>query len=288
MRPAYITATRSHMRATMPRLWVTKIIASRCCCLQLLQEVEVLRLDRQVEARRGLVGDEQARRRRDGHGADHALAHAAGHLVRERAQPLRAGAGMRTDAEQRRRALRERAAAEPVVRGDRLAHLHADREHRVQRAHRVLQDHGDLAAADALHLALALREEIVAVEQDLAADDARRRPRREPHQAQARHALAGAGLADEPERLALAHGERHAVHGLDRAPARDEVRAQLANVDDRGERRRSPRPPDASDPSQLAQLRVERVAQPVPEQVEGEHDEQDGERRARTRPTTRS
>src|SRR5213593_1439129 len=44
--------------------------------LQLLQQAEVLRLDREIEARRGLVGDEQARRPRDGHGADHALAHA--------------------------------------------------------------------------------------------------------------------------------------------------------------------------------------------------------------------
>jgi len=128
-------------------------------------------------------------------------------------------------------ALRQRAAVKPVVHPRRLADLHADGEHRVQRAHRVLQDHGDLAAPDVLHLVLALREEIVAVEQHLAAEDARRGPGYQPDQGKARHALARARLAHEAERLALADAERHAVHGLDGAPPRDDVRPQLAHVD---------------------------------------------------------
>ncbi len=92
----------------------------------------------------------------------------------------------------------------PWYERDRFAHLHADGEHGVQRAHRVLQDHRHLAAADPLHLALGLGEEILAVQQDLATQDACGRPRHQPDDAEARHALARAGFADEPQRLALA------------------------------------------------------------------------------------
>src|SRR5439155_1278517 len=85
------------------------------------------------------------------------------------------------------------------------------------------EDHRHPAAADLLHLGLALSHQIVAVEEHLAADDARGRPRDEAHDAQARHALARAGLADEAERLALPEREGHAIHRLDRSPAGDDV-----------------------------------------------------------------
>ena len=39
MRPAYITATRSQMRETMPRLWVMKIMASPCVCWSSLRSL---------------------------------------------------------------------------------------------------------------------------------------------------------------------------------------------------------------------------------------------------------
>ena len=105
----------------------------------------------------------------------------------------------------------------------RLTHLHADGEHGVERAHRVLQDHRDPTAADLLHLGVGLVQQIVAVEEYLAADDARGRTRDQADDTEARHALAGARLANQPERLRLAHGKGHAVHRLDRAPAGDDV-----------------------------------------------------------------
>src|SRR5207248_3178592 len=86
--------------------------------------------------------------------------------------------------------------------------------------------------ADLLHLALGLLQQFVAVEPDLATEDARRGFRHEPQEAQARHALARAGLADDSERLAFAHCERHAVDGLDRAPARDDVGREVTDVED--------------------------------------------------------
>ena len=97
--PAYITASLSHMRATMPRLWVTKMIATPVCSLQFLQQVEVLRLDRHVEVGGRLVGDDQLRAAGERDRADDALAHAARHLVRILAHAL-AGEGMRTASQQ--------------------------------------------------------------------------------------------------------------------------------------------------------------------------------------------
>src|SRR4029450_6298273 len=116
-RPAYITASWSHILATMPRLWVMKISASPCsrcrsrsrlrycawivrsrlvvgssaitrrgseadALVQIAQQVEILRLDREIEAGGRFVGDQQARLAGDADRADDALAHAARHLVR--------------------------------------------------------------------------------------------------------------------------------------------------------------------------------------------------------------
>ena len=47
-----------------------------------LEELEDLRLDRHVEGRRRLVGDQQLRLQRERHRDHHALAHAARELMR--------------------------------------------------------------------------------------------------------------------------------------------------------------------------------------------------------------
>ena len=59
-----------------------------------------------------------------------------------------------------RRAPRPRALVHP----DRLRHLVADREQRVQRGHRVLQDHGDALAAHAAHLGVGFLQQVLALE----------------------------------------------------------------------------------------------------------------------------
>ena len=87
-------------------------------------------------------------------------------------------------------------------------------EHRVQGAQAVLKHHGDVLAADLLHLPLRKREQVFAVEEDLAVI------LRQPffviqtHDGLARDALAAAGFSDEAEDLALVHIERHTLHGV--------------------------------------------------------------------------
>ena len=88
--PAYITTTSSVMPATTPRSCVIENDARAGLVLELLDQLENLRLNRDVERGRRLVGDEQLRLARQRHRNHHALAHAAGELVRIAVGALRA------------------------------------------------------------------------------------------------------------------------------------------------------------------------------------------------------
>ena len=54
---------------------------------------------------------------------------------------------------------------------------------------------------------------------------------KEPEDRQTGHRLSGAGLADDPERLAAADGERGAVDRAHDAAARVDVRAEVADFE---------------------------------------------------------
>ena len=200
--------------------------------LDVLEEVEVLRLDGDVEVRRGLVGDDEARPAGQRDRADDALAHAAAHLVGIVAHPP-LGRGDADGPEEVPHALPQRAAPELLVEERGLRHLPEDGEERVQRRHGVLEDHGDPPAADPPQLALALAGQVLALEDDAAAHDAGG-PRQEPDDREARRRLAAPRLADEPQRLALVEREAHAVHRLDDAcPAEgEEVGLQVGDLED--------------------------------------------------------
>src|SRR4030095_17195066 len=87
----------------------------------------------------------------------------------------------------------------------------ADGERRVEAARRILRDEGDARAADAVELLVAERREIVAVEDDLACRDGATR-RHQPEEGPGGDALATAGLANDPARLAWRHVDRHVLH----------------------------------------------------------------------------
>ena len=120
---------------------------------QAQEQLQDLVLDGDVERGRRLVGEQQlglARQRDRDH---HALAHAAGELVRIVVEPRARPPECRHGPAARGRACGRR----PVERGvglQVLADLQADGQHRVERRHRLLEDHGDLAPA---HLRAARR-----------------------------------------------------------------------------------------------------------------------------------
>ena len=107
--------------------------------------------------------------------------------------------------------------------------LHADRQDRVQRGHRLLEDHGDFAAARAPKLFLPHRHEVAAVPFDLAAHMAGLV--HEPHQRAQRDALAASRFADETEHLALRDVQIDAVDGARQAARRLKGRRQPANLE---------------------------------------------------------
>ena len=175
--------------------------------LQPAHQLQDLRLDRHVERGRRLVGDQQRGPARQRHRDHHALPHPAGQLVRiarehaarlrnaheiEQPQRFRAGFG---------RALR-------LVQRDRLADLVADRKHRVQRRHRLLEDHRDVRAADVAHGTVArLREvehlAVAAAEHHAAVQDAAAAVLHQAHQRQRGHRLARTRFAHHRERFAV-------------------------------------------------------------------------------------
>jgi len=103
--------------------------------------------------------------------------------------------------------------------------------HRVEARHRVLEDHRDLATADLAEPARARGQQVLALPERLPRRH-RRAARVEAHDREARDALAGAGLADDPERLALVDRERDAVDRAHDTIVRPEVRLQVDNFEE--------------------------------------------------------
>ena len=231
---------------------------------QLLEQVEDARLHRDVERRRGLVGDQQPRLARQRDRDHHALPHAARIAVRIVVEALARVRDVHLF-EQLDRALPRSVAREVEMPLHRLGQLRADRQRRVERRHRVLEDHRDLPAAHVLELALGQMHEVAALERDRAARDARGL-REQAHDRERRHRLAAAGLADDAERLALLDGEADAVDGVHVAAARLEVRAEVVDFEDRHLR------------SALG-ARVERVAQAVGDEERAQDEPRDRDAR---------
>src|SRR5205807_1851261 len=108
---------------------------------------------------------------------------------------------------------RPREGAAPVdalVRTHRVDELVAHAHHRVERVHRALEDHRDVAPAEAAKLLGLLADEVLALVEDAAADDPRRRAQDLEHRVRD-GGLAAARLAGEPDDLALPNLEVDAV-----------------------------------------------------------------------------
>ena len=190
--------------------------------LQLPHQLQDLGLDRHVEGRGRLVGDEQLRPAGERHGDHHALAHPAGELVRVVVEPpLRLRNAQQF--EHGGRPPPPLGAARALVDADRFPDLLADREHRVEAGHRLLEDHGDAVAADAPHGRLVEGKEVRALEVDAAPDRAGEALGQEPHHGERGHALAAARLSDDAQRLAREYVEAEAAHGAGDAVRREEV-----------------------------------------------------------------
>ena len=94
---------------------------------------------------------------------------------------------------------------------DRLGDLQADGERRIERRHRLLEDHRDAVAAIARIRRRPAEQVLRRRTIDLAAIDLSRRRRDQPDQRERGDALAGAGFPDDRDRFASPDLERHLV-----------------------------------------------------------------------------
>ena len=112
---------------------------------------------------------------------------------------------MPTCVEQLDGALARGLAGQPAMQQQDLADLLLDRVQRIERGHRLLEDDGDVVAAhaDASRVS-GRRSRSLALEADRAGRMPRGRIGQELHHRERGHRFAGAGLADQRQRLALA------------------------------------------------------------------------------------
>ena len=187
--------------------------------LQLIEQRQDLRLDGDVQRRGRLVADQEFGLARQRHGDHGALALPARELMRI---DVNAPCGL-GDAGARQQldgtgACRIR--PQSFVQLKHLADLIAHRVQRVERRHRLLKNHGDAAAAQAAHLALALAQEVFAGKADGAAGDCA------VDQAQHRQSsdrFARTRLTDQGEFLARRDVEGHVVNHRRSAEAHAEM-----------------------------------------------------------------
>ena len=100
-------------------------------------------------------------------------------------------------------------------------------KHRVERGHRLLEDHADVAAAYVAHLRIGELQEITALEVDCAADDLARRVRDKSQDRHRADRLAAARLTNDRHRLTLCDIVRDAVDGLNNAAGGEELCAEF-------------------------------------------------------------
>ena len=95
---------------------------------------------------------------------------------------------------------------------NRFGDLIADREDRVERRHRLLEDEADLGAANLPHVPLAQLEQILAAVEFHRSTDCFAGRLHEPQNRHRRHRLPAARFADQSQRLASTKLEADVVH----------------------------------------------------------------------------
>src|SRR6185437_15508740 len=143
-------------------------------------------------------------------------------------------------------------------------HLVGDGEDRIERGHRVLENHGDSRAAQLFALGRAGFQQVAAVEENFAAGDRCGRGAEQAHYRFHRHRLAAAALADQRDLATLRYVERDTVQHMVRLPIGRKVDREIADGEQRAGHltsctsKRSRRP----SPSRLNPRATKRMAQP--------------------------
>ncbi len=200
-------------------------------CLEVVEQTQNLRLDRDVERGRRLVGEEQRRLAGDRHGDHHALAHAAGELVRMIVEAPRRGGDLDLLEDAQRLGVGRRG-IEPAMDAQRFCDLEADGQDRVQGRHRFLEDHRGAVPADLFQARFVEPDDVLTIDIDPALRDTALRLRDQPHHGERGDALAASGLADQGERFVASDAQRQVAHGRMPLAAHAELDREIVDRED--------------------------------------------------------
>ena len=200
--------------------------------VELLEQAQDLRLDRHVERGGRLVGDQHFRLQRQRHRDHRPLPHAAGEFVRVVVDPA-LGVGDADRVEQLDRPRPPLGLGDVAAVGaDRLDDLAADPVDRVERGHRVLEDHRDPLAAHLLQLRVARVQQLRVAQLHRALDLGVGRAGEADDRLRG-DALARAGLADDRQHFARGEVEADPVDRLQQAAFGREADPQVPDGEQR-------------------------------------------------------
>ncbi len=111
-----------------------------------------------------------------------------------------------------------------------FANLEANRQHRVERRHRILEDHGDPVAPDLADFVVVKLEQIASVELNFPGHHLARRAGDETNQRHDADALPTTALADDCQGLAFIQRIRNTIDCFDDAIFREKVGVKIADV----------------------------------------------------------
>src|SRR6185295_6663564 len=112
----------------------------------------------------------------------------------------------------------------------RLHNLQANRKHRIERRHRLLKYHRDVAAAHLTHFLVGKLKKIAAFEQNAPMNDAASRLRQQPHDRKRGYRLAAARLANDSDGLATFDRIRDALDRAHDATRGDEMHMEILDL----------------------------------------------------------
>jgi len=193
--------------------------------LQLADDGQNLRLYGHVQGGRRLVGYQELRAAGQGHRDHHALAHAARQLVRK---PLYHGLGIGQPhhVQKTGRFRQSGTHVHALVKNQGFRYLVSHGKDRIQARHGLLEDHGDLVAAQVAHRVVVQSGQVAVLEKDLPFHDPAGRGH-QPHDGQGGDALAAPRFPHDPVDLAPANGDGNPADGRDDTLGGEEGGAQV-------------------------------------------------------------
>jgi len=202
---------------------------------ELAHQVEDLRLYGDVERRGRLVGDQQPGLAGKRHRDHDPLPHTTRKLMRIlRHAPLRF-----RDLDQSQhldRASHGVFAREAAMQHQHFSDLSADGQHRIERSHRLLEDHGNGIATHLPHLRFRQLEQIAPLEHNAPLDGSSGWGCDQAQNRKRGDAFAATGLADDGQRLPARNRKGNTVDGAHDAIAGEKIGLQSLDIKQRGSR----------------------------------------------------